>query len=48
MRSARDAPRTRDTPLPRDGHAGFDFRDRLVDQLNGALAMSAFITLRIL
>ena len=45
---ARDALCTREATLPRDGHAGFDFCDRFLDELNGTLAMSAFVMLSIL
>ncbi len=42
------APHKNETPLPAGGDAGFDFGDRAVDQLHGALAMPAFVPLRIL
>jgi hypothetical protein len=40
------APHQKQTPLVRGSHAGLDFRDRLVNSLDGALAMSAFVMFR--
>jgi hypothetical protein len=40
------APHEKQTPLVRRSHAGFDFRDRLVDSLYGAFAMSALVMFR--
>jgi len=43
---ARSAPET--TLLVRGSHPGFDFCDRLVNSLDGAFAMSAFVMFRFL